>query len=657
MNKKIILPFALSTFAALLTGCGGESAKINEDPTQGVDGVTSNTSCNINDTDCLRFVLDYPAAGINFDCSTDTFNHFATKLEGNIVTGACKVGDNATFFIQGIDARRINLGTVKLDNISKLKTTTIPHLRVIDFAIALTGKTPSSLDVNDETIRVAMAIVKILQAMGIERKDNVVGDLQPTEFTEEKKDQLVSLTKDIGVNELLSGEYATILKPWLDVSDISDDQAFNMVVQLLNLVNTGIWQSDLPTYKAGGESTSTNNNLRPDGFFGCNKTPSSKCIDAASDLLHSMGTFFLLSDRQGYTIGYGQQWKGPATISNNLVVAPIALITKVKPTKLQINAQNEWLNPITQQVNTATPLRLNVAENNSDEDLFINQGKLVNRNTIAGTENIYRQLIKAKDSDVIDTSHLGIWKQNVDNVNYNGTIDIVKANPSSYLSKDIFKTEKNVSSQQPYVFPLYATLTFNFNNEANLAPVNVGIVVDENGDIRTDIKANSSSTDMSGICGTVKSVNTDGTITDSNDQIQYRIGTVGATLFSSNDKSISVRMILSNSKFGLINGVMFGLNLTTGTGAKINVHNLLSGQATGINLTNFTNSTVSWSNTYAYYTDVYNRLYDDLTTEEKNKYVKPTDAERELAKRYSGTVSIKIADQTIPACKAIRTKS
>lgn len=100
MNKKIILPFALSTFAALLTGCGGESAKINEDPTQGVDGVTSNTSCNINDTDCLRFVLDYPAAGINFDCSTDTFNHFATKLEGNIVTGACKVGDNATFLFK-----------------------------------------------------------------------------------------------------------------------------------------------------------------------------------------------------------------------------------------------------------------------------------------------------------------------------------------------------------------------------------------------------------------------------------------------------------------------------------------------------------------------------------------------------------------------------
>jgi hypothetical protein len=74
-------------------------------------------------------------------------------------------------------------------------------------------------------------------------------------------------------------------------------------------------------------------------------------------------------------------------------------------------------------------------------------------------------------------------------------------------------------------------------------------------------------------------------------------------------------------------------------------------------LTNFSNNTVVWSNTYAYYTDVYNRLYDDLKTEDKNKYVAPTDAERELAKRFSGTVSIKIADQNIPACKAIKTKS
>ena len=71
----------------------------------------------------------------------------------------------------------------------------------------------------------------------------------------------------------------------------------------------------------------------------------------------------------------------------------------------------------------------------------------------------------------------------------------------------------------------------------------------------------------------------------------------------------------------------------------------------------FSNNTVGWSNDYASYQLVYNSTYDKLSTEDKNKYVAPTEEERELAKRYSGTVSIKIADQNIPACKAIKIKS
>ena len=41
---------------------------------------------------------------------------------------------------------------------------------------------------------------------------------------------------------------------------------------------------------------------------------------------------------------------------------------------------------------------------------------------------------------------------------------------------------------------------------------------------------------------------------------------------------------------------------------------------------------------------------------DKNQYVKPTDEERALAKRISGTVSIDLADQNIPACNAIKVK-
>lgn len=655
MDKRILLPFTLSALTLILNGCGGESTKINEDPSRG-NGITTSTSCDVTSADCLQFVMDYPVAGLNFDCSTDKVNHFITKLESNVVTGACKFGDSVTFYIQGESAKKITLGTVKLDNVAKLKMATPPRIRLIDIAMGATGKAPTSLSMSDDTIKVAMAYIKILQSLGVEQNSNVVGDIQPTEITKDKRNDLDKIEKNVEVQQLISGEYIEILKPWLNLEPVTDEIAFKLLIQLINLSNTGIWQADLPIAKAGGEAGAINTtNTRPDGFFGCNKEDYSKCTTDKTNLRHSMGNFLLLSDRQGYILGYGQQWRGPATITNDLVLAPYVLTTKVKPLKMQLNAQNVWLNQITQSINPDQKLNFSLS-NNAAENLSIKQGKVINGNTIAGTAGIYRQLMKLKDTDTVDNSLLGLWEQNIDNQLYKGTIDIVKVNPSSYLAKDIFKTEANVNSQQQYIFPLYATLTFRFQ-ETSFQPVDLGIMIDENGDIRTDIKANATATDKSGVCATVKSVNSDGTITDSNDQIQYRIGTTGATLFSTNDKSISVRMILSNPKFGNVDGALFGLNLSAGTGAKINIHNLLAGQSSGINLTNFSNNTVTWSNTFAAYQLVYNELYDKLTTEEKNKYVAPTTEERDLAKRYSGTVTIKIADQNIPACKAIKTKS
>ncbi|WHP05205.1 MULTISPECIES: putative pilus system protein FilF [Acinetobacter] len=655
INKKILLPFALSTLAILMHGCGGESAKINEDPTTGVKGVTSSTSCDITADDCLQFALDYPVAGLNFDCSSDTANHFATKLDSNIVTGACKLGDTATFYIQGASsARKINLGTIKLDDISKLKLSTLPRIRIIDFATALTGIAPSSLSESDDTIRVAMALVKILQGVST-TQDNVVGDLQQITLTNEKKDQLGEISKDIGVSELKSGEYAEILKPWVDISQVTDQQAFTMLKQLLNISNSGVWQAELPIYKPSTGMAASDGGVTPDGFFGCNKAKYDDCMNAGSNnLLHSMGSFLLLSDRQGYTLGYGEQWRGNASISSGLVLTPYILTTLVKPTKIQLNAQNTWLNLISREINGSQPLRFN-ATNESTEDLLLTQGKLMNGATIAGTEAIYRQLIKDWDIS-IDAKHLGLWQQTIGGEAYRGVIDIYKVNPSSYLDKKIFTTEANVKSGKAYVFPLYATLTFKFA-DSSITPkeVNVGIVINENGDIRTDIKKDPTTTDMSGNCLTAFAKD-DGTYLDTDGVTQYRIGTTGAALFSTNDKSVTVRMILSNPKFGLVDGALFGLNISDGTGAKINIHNLLDGQATGITLTNFANNAVTWSNSYAYYQNTYIRIYDDENTN-KNQYVKPTDEERELAKRYSGTVSINIADQNIPACKAIKIKS
>ena len=352
-NNKIFLPFALTTLVALLQGCGGESTKINEDPNKGVSGVTTSTSCTPTSSDCLPFAMDYPISGLNFDCSSDKANHFATKLDSNAVGGACKLGDTATFYIQGKDARKINLGIVKLDDISKINDSRypVPRLRVIDLASALTGKMPTALDPNDETIRVAIALIKIFHSIGLEQEDNALGDIQPTQITNEKKDLLSQLTKDIGVAELSNGSYVDILKPWLSVSNVTDEQAMVLLQRLLNLSNAGVWQTTIPFLKAG---TITPSVKTPDGFFGCNQSNYNDCVnpDKGNDLIHSMGEVFLLTDRQGYTIGTGQQWRGPASFIEGKLYPPSVLITKVKAQKVQINPQNTWLNPINREINS-----------------------------------------------------------------------------------------------------------------------------------------------------------------------------------------------------------------------------------------------------------------------------------------------------------------
>lgn len=211
-------------------------------------------------------------------------------------------------------------------------------------------------------------------------------------------------------------------------------------------------------------------------------------------------------------------------------------------------------------------------------------------------------------------------------------------------------TAGNVKTGENYIFPLYATLTFNFE-QTGAQPVNLGIVIDEHGDIRTDIKPNSTNTDMSGQCATVTANN----LIDSLGVQQYRIGTTAVTLNNParSDRSVYIRMILANPKFGNIDGAMIGLTYigpSAGT-AKLNLFNLLANKvdSNSIDLNNgeIVKKPASWYNAHAATQASYNALEN----------VTPTDEEKALAERIIGTVTIKLADQSIPACKAIKTKS
>lgn len=214
--------------------------------------------------------------------------------------------------------------------------------------------------------------------------------------------------------------------------------------------------------------------------------------------------------------------------------------------------------------------------------------------------------------------------------------------------KQCFKTSGNVKTGESYIFPLYATLTFNFE-QTGAQPVNLGIVIDEHGDIRTDIKPNATITDMSGQCATVA----DSNLIDSLGVQQYRIGSTAATINNpiNSDRSVYIRMILANPKFANIDGAIVGLSfigVSAGT-AKLNLYNLLANKIdnNSINLNNGAKGLASWYNPHAATQASYNALEN----------VTPTDEEKALAQRIAGTVTIKLADQSIPACKAIKIKS
>ncbi|MGN5756368.1 protein FilF [Acinetobacter calcoaceticus] len=642
MNKKFLWPFALTTLAVMLNGCGGGSSTINENPTNGSGGATANGSCSITSSDCLQFSLDYPIAGINFTCSSAANLSFITKASGNSVIGSCKAGDTASFYLQDAKAtRKIELGSVKLDTVSKIQMTVPPRLKIMDMAIGLTGQTPTSLSQDDPTVRVAMALVKLFQSIGLERTDNIAGDLQPTQFTDDKKNTLNILVQNITAREWKNGAYTNILKPWLDLSQVSDEQAFELVTQLANLSLVGLYQSDYITLAPP--------NFISENFYGCNLTNLADCSKNGANTQHVFGNLFLLSDRQGYTFGYGLQWKGTSTITSQVAISAVLnVLTKSKPTQMIANAQTTWLDPIQTEIKSTQPFRLKTSSN-ANEDLVIYQGKLLNDSLIAGRDNSYLALT---DTKTPNPQQYALWKQSVDNQNYNGSMDIYKVSPASYLSNQIFKTAKNVKSGQTYIFPLYATLNFKFDT-AGIAPIDLGIVIDENGNIRTDIKPEATATDMSGQCGVVSNTS----LIDNNGVQQYRIGTTGGTESATNDKSITVRMIFAVPELGSLNGIVAGLNSNvvqstsqTGSqtllvsGAKINVANLLQGQTSGANLTTYDNKTVSWLNPYAFYQQVYNNIKDISPA--------PTEAEKALGQRMAGTVTLRTAD-----CYQIKTKS
>lgn len=632
MNNKRLFPFAFSSLFLALTGCGGESATIYEDPYEGVK--TSTSGCLSSSASCMGFTVAYPVEGLNFDCSSDDKNHFITEIVGNTATGGCKIGDKISFYIQGQDtSRKIELGTVDLKQISPLKVSEQPvQISLLDIAQGMTGKVATSMTMNDPTFKTMTGITRIFQAIGVAQNSHVAGDIQPIELTVNLKNNLSKLDGNVTVADFLDGTYSADIAPWLDLNPVSSTMAETAAEQLIQLKNVSVFSANFLAVSAV--------NADVGGFHG------------KSSNNESIANMYLLTDRQGFTTGYTVQWKGkPITTGSQAIssIARINLLSQVVPQKLDstIGIRN-WISPFTNTV--SSPLAFKSASTASDQ-LDIYQGTVFSQKTIPGNEFVYKQVTGSTTAPA-NTNVYGKWRQRINNEDYEGSIDVLQSNPATYLDRNVFKTVNNVKSGENYIFPLYATLEFNFD-DSSVPKQKIGIVIDEKGDIRTNVLANGVASEQ---CSTV-----DANLKDSNGVQQYRIGTTGAANSSDNDKSITIRMILANPLFGNLDGALIGLNenliyapqqsngqipASSSGGVRLNLQNLIVSNTTslGINISGFgtTSSDAEWVNMYAVSQNIYNSNNKTIASPEQ----------LELAKRQTGTIEV-----SLPSCYQIQNKS
>lgn len=440
------------------------------------------------------------------------------------------------------------------------------------------------------------------------------------------KDKLSILPENVKANDFVDGSYANDMKAWLDVSSVSEQSAETLAKQQLNLKNVNVYSANFLAISAL--------NVDVGGFHGVSQTKK-----------ESIANLYAITDRQGYSIGYAVQWRGvPLSVNNPISdIGRINLLTQAVPEKLNTVASSKaetsiqnWINPLTDRIQN--PLILKKAIGSADQ-MNIFQGKLLNQKSIAGTEYMYKNLTGSTTAPS-DSTVYGKWNQNIEGENFTGSIDVYKTNPATYLSNEIFRTVNTVKAGQNYIFPLYANLTFKFNDPSIPNQV-VGIVIDEQGDIRTNRTNDNLASNQ---CNSVDANLVD-TVTKAQ---QYRIGTTGAANSSANDKSITIRMILAHPIFGNLDGALIGLNesfmylpqapngeiyASSSSGVRLNLQNLVVNNSTqnGINISSWSGdaaNSANWINMHA----VAQTIYEAANKDNANV------SSSELVKRQGGTI-------------------
>lgn len=609
------LPFAMTALCLLLTACGGGSNNI---ATTGSDGGVISNLCASSDTNCLDVVFDdTPVANLNFECGV----YFG--VTGNTAAARCPVNSTVKFFVKATNGtRRVNLGEylvkpVRTTDASEALDTSLIRITVKDLAEGITGTSIGSLD--DDAAKTAINLSRFIQSIGLKSEpyiqsapvNRIFVDKDLVNGTVAKAATATSpavaatpgldiLTADVDAKDFKDSTFVTKLTPWLTAHNrslISADEAKNRLQKTILAVKSGLYfGTPVQRLTIGNPDTENDFDLGVSG---------NGSINAAIQVTNAV---YALAGRDGVSSGYGMQWASdvPKTnadifkmfISNKFAKMRVAgggvdpFTGRFKNFSLKVSKA--------QFVGDTDSSYAAVSDNGSStlyEDTFgkgdifsFVNGKLQRDLVIVGTRAAYKRYL---EKDVADVSELGTWEQKTDpattsgNRVYNGRATLYKiAAVNSYLDPKVWRVKELVATGQNYVFPLYATLTFNYsdnykeackpqNTPACPASRQLSIVFLENGDIWTSFNSTERSVDTSvdteAVC--VAPVTTP---TGSQKQ-DMRIGTVRAAFLNqaATQYYISPTIIMSGKSFGALDGMQIGTSALSPR-VKINLAGVIS---------------------------------------------------------------------------------
>ncbi len=652
LYTKVKKPFALTTLFLLLSACGGGSNTIIEDPTSTDEEAA--IQCVNTEKSCVDLVFDdTPVINLNYECG---------KYRG--VTNAtgvarCPIDSNVNFYLKATNGvRRVNLGTFSVKSVrnsdaSEAQDTSLIRVGVKELAENTTDATITILD-NSAAATTAINISRLLQALRRDSEPYInTAPVNRVYIDNDVKADIEKLSKNIDAKDFQDGSFEEKLTPWFEAQKrtlLDNATAKARLEKHILAIKSGIFFSTpTATLDLGQQLGSTSLDLG---------------ISGSNDNQRASVALFSLADRVGQSVGYGMQWTGQFTTVQDTY--KLFLTSNFAKMRLNSGEAKSIINPYTNRL-TDTSFKVDSKNSGAEANTYANDifsfttGKVIRDLGVLGSTSVYEFYTGIK---LEDKSELGTWQQkNAAGINsFTGNATLFKTGAvNTYLDPAVWRTKDSVKSGN-YFFPLYATLTFAYDNEyieqckkqglTCASSDSLPVVFLENGDIMTD--ANTVATNSQPLCGGTGSSNA-----------QTRIGTVRAAYPSTDNNQlyISPSIILSGAQFGVLDGVQIGTSALSPR-VKINLAGIkqaAAGQNGTINITDAQgNDTASgeipasWANGYNTFTSI-RVAQRQAEIDSENKVEKPspdvTNQQKLEAEQVEGLLTIKTS-----SCYSVKQK-